>query len=65
MSTILRFQPMKRYPVLLILFVFIWIRATLPRIRYDRLMSFGWKVTFPLSLLSVLVTAAAILLVGG
>ncbi len=51
--------------VALILFVFIWIRATLPRIRYDRLMSFGWKVTFPLSLLSVLVTAAAILLVGG
>jgi NADH-quinone oxidoreductase subunit H len=51
--------------VALILFVFIWIRATLPRIRYDRLMSFGWKVTFPLALLSVLVTAAAILLVGG
>ncbi len=50
--------------VALILFVFIWIRATLPRIRYDRLMSFGWKVTFPLALLSVLVTAAAILLVG-
>ncbi len=50
--------------VALILFVFIWIRATLPRIRYDRLMAFGWKVTFPLSLLSVLVTAAAILLVG-
>ena len=47
------------------LFVFIWIRATLPRIRYDRLMSFGWKVTFPLALLSVLVTAAAVLLVGG
>jgi NADH-quinone oxidoreductase subunit H len=51
--------------VALILFVFIWIRATLPRIRYDRLMAFGWKVTFPLALLSVLVTAAAILLVGG
>lgn len=51
--------------VILILFVFIWVRATLPRIRYDRLMTFGWKVTFPLALLSVLVTAAAILLVGG
>ncbi|RPJ37171.1 MAG: NADH-quinone oxidoreductase subunit H, partial [Chloroflexi bacterium] len=51
--------------VALLLFIFIWIRATLPRIRYDRLMSFGWKVTFPLALLSVLVTAAAILLVGG
>ena len=51
--------------VILLLFVFIWVRATWPRIRYDRLMAFGWKVTFPLALLSVLVTAAAILLVGG
>jgi NADH-quinone oxidoreductase subunit H len=51
--------------VVLLLFVFIWVRATLPRIRYDRLMSFGWKVTFPLALLSVLVTAVAVLLVGG
>ena len=49
----------------LLIFVFVWIRSTLPRIRYDRLMSFGWKVTFPLALLSVLVTAAAVLLVGG
>ncbi|HEX9017695.1 MAG TPA: NADH-quinone oxidoreductase subunit NuoH [Anaerolineaceae bacterium] len=51
--------------VILVLFVFIWIRATWPRIRYDRLMSFGWKITFPLALLSVLVTAVAVLLVGG
>ncbi len=53
------------FKVAFVLFVFIWVRATLPRIRYDRLMSFGWKVTFPLALLSVLVTAAAVLLVGG
>lgn len=51
--------------VILILFLFIWVRATLPRIRYDRLMSFGWKITFPLALISVLVTAAVVLLVGG
>ena len=51
--------------VIFLLFIFIWVRATWPRIRYDRLMSFGWKVTFPLALLSVLVTAAAVLLVGG
>ena len=51
--------------VVLCLFVFVWMRSTLPRIRYDRLMAFGWKVTFPLSLLSVLVTAAVVLLVGG
>jgi NADH-quinone oxidoreductase subunit H len=51
--------------VALVLFVFVWIRSTLPRIRYDRLMSFGWKVSFPLALLSVLVTAGVVLLVGG
>lgn len=45
------------------LFLFIWVRATLPRIRYDRLMAFGWKILFPLSLLSVLVTAVVVLLV--
>ncbi|NLG99659.1 MAG: NADH-quinone oxidoreductase subunit NuoH [Chloroflexi bacterium] len=51
--------------VVFLLYVFVWVRATLPRIRYDRLMALGWKVTFPLALLSVLVTAAAVLLVGG
>ena len=36
---------------------FIWIRATLPRLRYDQLMSFGWKVLLPLATLNLLVTA--------
>lgn len=42
----------------------IWIRATLPRLRYDRLMSFGWKVMLPLALLNVFATAVVIVLLG-
>jgi NADH-quinone oxidoreductase subunit H len=42
------------------LFVFIWLRATLPRIRYDQLMRFGWQVLLPLAVLNLLVTATAV-----
>lgn len=41
-------------------FLFIWIRATLPRFRYDQLMSFGWKILLPLATLNVLVTAVLV-----
>jgi len=51
--------------VALWLFFMIWVRATLPRFRYDRLMAFGWKVLLPLSLLYIVVTAVLRLLVGG
>ena len=46
----------------LILFVFIWIRATLPRFRYDQLMSFAWKFMFPAALLNLLVTGLMVAL---
>jgi len=46
------------------IFLFIWIRATLPRFRYDQLMGFGWKVLLPLALANVMFTAALILILA-
>jgi len=43
--------------LVLLLFVFIWMRATLPRLRYDQLMSFGWKVLLPVATINAVVTA--------
>jgi len=46
--------------LLLVIFVFLWIRATLPRLRYDQLMRFGWKVLLPVATINALVTAACV-----
>jgi NADH-quinone oxidoreductase subunit H len=56
-------QPNWLEPIVVILkmcafiFFFIWVRATLPRLRYDQLMSLGWKILLPLATLNALVTA--------
>ncbi len=46
--------------VALFLFFFIWLRATLPRIRYDRLMHLGWQTLLPLAVLNIIVTAIVV-----
>ena len=46
--------------VFILLFVFLWVRATLPRYRYDQLMTLGWKLFLPLSLLWIIITSSVI-----
>jgi NADH-quinone oxidoreductase subunit H len=47
--------------IFVFLFVYVWMRGTLPRFRYDQLMAFGWKLLLPVSLANVVITAGAIL----
>ena len=48
---------------LALVFFFIWVRATLPRLRYDQLMSLGWKVFLPLATVNALVTAILVVVI--
>jgi len=50
------------FKVYCFLFLFFWLRATLPRLRYDQLMKFGWKVMLPIALANIVVTAIAVYL---
>jgi NADH-quinone oxidoreductase subunit H len=48
----------------LFIFMYIWLRATLPRLRYDRLMAFGWKFLLPVAILNLMITAAIVAVTG-
>jgi NADH-quinone oxidoreductase subunit H len=47
-----------------VLFVFLWVRATFPRYRYDQLMRLGWKVFLPLSMAYLVIVAGVLLAFG-
>ena len=49
--------------IILVAFVMIWIRGTLPRLRYDQLMALGWKVLIPAALINIILTGAGLLMI--
>ena len=49
--------------IFVLLILFIWVRATLPRLRYDQLMAFGWKILLPVATINAVVTALLVVAV--
>jgi NADH-quinone oxidoreductase subunit H len=49
--------------IIVVALILIWIRGTLPRLRYDQLMALGWKVLIPAALINIVLTGAFMLLV--
>ena len=52
------------FKISFLLFIFLWLRATLPRYRYDQLMSLGWKLFLPLSLVWIIITSSVLFYLG-
>jgi NADH-quinone oxidoreductase subunit H len=50
------------FKIIFFIFVFMWVRWTIPRFRYDQLMNLGWKTLIPLSLINMVITGALVLL---
>ena len=50
--------------IVIFIFIFMWVRWTIPRFRYDQLMHLGWRILIPLALFNMLATGAAILYFG-
>jgi NADH-quinone oxidoreductase subunit H len=48
--------------IMMVALVMIWIRGTLPRLRYDQLMAIGWKVLIPVALINILITGVFVLI---
>ena len=50
------------FKIFAFLFLYIWVRSTLPRFRYDQLMSFGWKFLMPVAIVNIILTSLAMAL---